>query len=121
MDSRGRVTPGVNHKFTKPCPGDLAGLFFARIFLVLMKTISEQAETALIGASNKVTLGGAGTAAVAKAADMSGVTAFLTGYGPAIGSAMAILGGFCAVCGLLISAYFQYRRHLREERIANGQ
>lgn len=70
-------------------------------------------EAATIAVSNKVTAIGGVTAAA------SGV-AVKAGLAVSINEITAIVGATCALLGLLISVYFQWRRDRREERVATA-
>jgi len=71
-------------------------------------------EAITIGVSNKATIAGGATAFVAGAADKVGV-------GSVDLSSWCAVGGLAlAALGFLVSVYFQWRKDLREERIATA-
>lgn len=74
----------------------------------LMQT-QHHIEAVTIAASNKVTVAGGATAAI------SGVAA-KAGYAVSVADITAIIGVLCAVAGLMVSVYFQWRRDSREQR-----
>ncbi len=77
-------------------------------------------EAITIGIGNKATITGGATAAIAGVADKAGVVNLVNaGGGLDVGGWCAICGAAVAVTGLLISAYFQWRRNVREERLAD--
>lgn len=68
-------------------------------------------EAVTIAASKQVSVVGGATAAVSGAAVKAGIAVSIT-------DVTAMVGAACALLGLLVTLYFQWRRDRREERLA---
>ncbi len=72
-------------------------------------------EAITIGASQKITLAGGGTAAVVGGAEKAGFIQLLNGTGSLdVAGICALAGLILAILGFLTSFYFQWRRDRRE-------
>lgn len=82
---------------------------------------THSAEQVVIAASGKTTIIAGGTAAVSGTAEKTGLVEFMGSYGAEIASACAIGGLLLAAAGFAMSVWFQYRRDVREEKLAQAR